>query len=244
MKHKRLIFILAVSSAVLLSCNKVEKVESKKDVGVSANDMLSDTKFKSIKVEIQYMTGFVPDAYAIELLKTFLADRVNKSGGITIVQKEIPASTNASLNQTQINDLEKTNRTVYNDGTELGIYLLITNGGYATPGVLGVAYYATSICLFGKTINDNSGAIVQVSRTKLTATVLEHEFGHLMGLVNVGSTMQIGHNDSSHGSHCNNDQCLMYWAAETTDILGFLMTGNIPDLDANCKTDLIANGGK
>jgi hypothetical protein len=36
----------------------------------------------------------------------------------------------------------------------------------------------------------------------------------------------------------------MYHAAETTDILGFLLTGNIPSLDAACVADLRANGGK
>jgi hypothetical protein len=36
----------------------------------------------------------------------------------------------------------------------------------------------------------------------------------------------------------------MYYAAETTDILGFLISGPVPDLDANCLADLKANGGK
>jgi hypothetical protein len=36
----------------------------------------------------------------------------------------------------------------------------------------------------------------------------------------------------------------MYYAAETTDILGFLVTGNIPAPDNNCLADLKANGGK
>jgi len=36
----------------------------------------------------------------------------------------------------------------------------------------------------------------------------------------------------------------MYYAAETTDVLGVLITGTIPPLDANCQADLHANGGK
>jgi hypothetical protein len=36
----------------------------------------------------------------------------------------------------------------------------------------------------------------------------------------------------------------MYYATETTDVLGFLVTGNIPALDANCINDLKVNGGK
>lgn len=98
--------------------------------------------------------------------------------------------------------------------------------------------------VFGKKIHDNSGGLGQASRTKLEATVLEHELGHLLGLVDIGSPMQTNHKDASHGNHCNNTNCLMYYAAETTDILGYLLTGNIPSFDANCIADMKANGGK
>jgi hypothetical protein len=56
--------------------------------------------------------------------------------------------------------------------------------------------------------------------------------------------MQTAHKDAAHGNHCNNSNCLMYYAAETTDALGFLVTGNIPALDAACVADLRGNGGK
>jgi hypothetical protein len=36
----------------------------------------------------------------------------------------------------------------------------------------------------------------------------------------------------------------MYYASETTDVLGVLLTGNVPSLDAACAVDLRANGGK
>jgi hypothetical protein len=100
------------------------------------------------------------------------------------------------------------------------------------------------VVLLGKKIHDNSGALGQASRTKLEATVLEHEMGHLLGLVDLGSPMQTAHRDATHGNHCNNSNCLMYYSSETSDILGFLITGNIPTLDANCRADLHANGGQ
>jgi hypothetical protein len=56
--------------------------------------------------------------------------------------------------------------------------------------------------------------------------------------------MQTSHKDAAHGSHCNNSNCLMYYASDTRDIPGFLLTGNIPSFDANCIDDMRANGGK
>jgi hypothetical protein len=122
--------------------------------------------------------------------------------------------------------------------------VLYTNGQYTNAQTLGIAYRNTSVALFGKTIRDNSGAIGQVSRTKLEATILQHELAHLLGLVDLGTPMQTAHKDAAHGNHCTNNSCLMYYASETTDVLGVLLTGNVPSLDAACAVDLRANGGK
>jgi len=211
-------------------------------VGSSANELLSAVKYKSLKVELQYMTGFAPDAGAINHLQAFLAARLNKPDGINIVTKEIAASNNTSLNADDVHAIEKENRSAFSTDNEIAVYVLYTNGSYTDNNVLGIAYRNTSAAIFGKKIRDNSGSLGQVSRTKLEATVLEHEIGHLLGLVDLGSTMQVAH--KANGNHCNNQTCLMYYASETTDILGFLVTGNIPPLDTNCLNDLKANGGK
>lgn len=215
-----------------------------KAVGASANELLSSSKYTSVKVEVQYMSGYQPDGAALTHLQAMLGAVVNKPGGISIVTKEIPASSNTTLSVNDVIQIEKNNRTVFTSGNQLGLYILYTNGNYTENNVLGVAYRNTSVALFGKKIQDNSGGLGQASRTKLEATVGEHEMGHLLGLVDVGSAMQTNHKDAAHGNHCNNSNCLMYYASETSDILGFLITGNIPSLDANCLADLHANGGQ
>jgi hypothetical protein len=213
-------------------------------VGASANELLSSSKYTSVKVEVQYMTGYQPDAAALNHLQTILTDLVNKPAGLTIVTKEISAASNTTLSLDDVIQIEKNNRTAFTSGAQLALYVLYTNGNYTDNNVLGVAYKNTSVVLFGKKIQDNSGAIGQASRTKLVATVAEHELGHLLGLVDIGSPMQTNHKDAAHGNHCNNTACLMYYASETSDILGFLVTGNIPSFDANCLADLHANGGQ
>ncbi len=213
-------------------------------VGASANELLSSNKYTSLKIEVQYMPGFAPDAAALNHMQSVLTGLLYKPAGITIVTKEIPAATSTTLTVNDILAIERNNRTAFTNGTELAVYILYTNGNYTENNVLGVAYRNTSAALFGKKINDNSGGVGQASRTKLVATVAEHEMGHLLGLVDLGSAMQSNHKDPANGSHCNNNNCLMYYASETSDMFGFLITGNIPSFDANCRADMTANGGK
>jgi len=213
-------------------------------VGASAGELLGASKYSSVKIEIQYMTGFAPDANAIAHLQDMLNTYINKPGGITVVSKEITPVSSTVLTTDEVKSIEETNRTAFTTSNQVALYILYTNGNYTDNNVLGIAYRNTSIVIFGKNIHDHSGGIGQVSRTKLEATVNEHELGHLLGLVDLGSPMQTNHKDVTHGNHCNNSNCLMYYASETNDILGVLLTGNIPTFDANCIADIHANGGK
>lgn len=64
------------------------------------------------------------------------------------------------------------------------------------------------------------------------------------GLVNKGTALTSLHQDGVHGKHCSNSGCLMYYEAETSDIINNLLGDPIPSLDQNCINDLKANGGK
>jgi hypothetical protein len=245
----RLLFA-ALTALTFLGCQKTKEIIDSLDpnslhnraVGSSAKELLSADRYKSLKIEVQYMPGFAPDAAALDQLQSFLATYLNKPNGISITTKEIAASSKTALTADEVHDVEKANRSVFSTGDQVAIYVLYTNGNYTENNVLGVAYRNTSTAIFGKKIHDNSGGLGQVSRTKLEATVLEHEFSHLLGLVDIGTPMQTAH--KANGNHCSNQNCLMYYASETTDVLGFLLTGNVPNLDAACVSDLKGNGGK
>jgi hypothetical protein len=233
-----LLIVLSTSSA----CKKdsLTGVFDYRTLGTSANDLLASSRYHSLQIEIQYMPGYAPDASAVNNLVAFLKTRLDKPNGITIVQEEIGASSLAVASLYNIVSVEKSYRKYFTGNDVITVYVLITNG-YSNADVLATSYWNTSFCIFGKAVNDNSGQSGQVSRSILMTTLLEHEFGHLMGLVDQGSPMQTDHKDASNGAHCNNPDCLMYYDVEA----GFAGALNaVPSLDANCLADLKANGGK
>ena len=217
---------------------------TKQSVGSSAHDLLSADKFSSLTVQIQYMPGFQPDQTAISNLNSFLNSRLNKPGQIQIVQEQIAASGDTAYTIDDVVNEENKSRTTFSQPGEIGVYFLFTDNSYSgSANTLGAAYYNTSVVVFGKTIFNYSGGLGQINRTILETTVMEHEFGHILGLVDIGSPMVTNHLDSAHGNHCNNNKCLMYYEVENTNVIG--MFGEmVPSFDANCVADLKANGGK
>ena len=249
-KNKFLFYTIFLLFIAFANCSKKDAIPATgvdkdyKTLGTSAKDLLASSTYTSLKVEIQYMPGYKPDAAGLNNLITFLNTYLNKPAGIQVTQKQIAASGKSSLTIEEIVNIEKTNRTLFTSGSTMAVNVIIADANYYDPNILGIAYWNTSLCIFGKTIDANSGGIGQVSRTKFYSIVFEHEFGHLLGLVHLGSPMQSNHKDEAHGYHCTNTACLMYYGAENKDFTGMIITGSIPTLDANCVADIRANGGR
>jgi hypothetical protein len=245
---KKVFFLLTLCAG--LSCKKSTEGTAatgsidKRSTGMAAPELLADGPYNTLRVQISYMPGYMPDPTAVGQLLTFIGNRVNKSGGISSENHPIAASGATVLSAAELRNIEAGARTLHSEGGTATIHIIYTDGNYTDNNVLGVAYGGTSIAIFGKKIHDNSGGIGQASRTKLESTVLQHEVGHLLGLVDIGTPMRTPHKDPNGTAHCNNNGCLMYYAAETTDVLGFLISGPVPPLDAACVQDLQAAGGK
>ncbi|MEW6468177.1 MAG: hypothetical protein AB1458_04595 [Bacteroidota bacterium] len=211
-------------------------------------DFLSGKKYEKLLVEVNYVSGFEPSAGALAELRDFLEQRLNKPDGITVISSSIPSPGQSFYSIADLKEIEDRNRMHYSGRGTLTTYVLFVDGGFSgnsgNAQVLGAAYDPTSICIFQKTVKDFSGGPLQPSRDTLEAVVLEHEFGHLMGLVNHGTAMQVPHQDGANGHHCSNQNCLMYYNVETTDIISVLLGGYVPSLDTECINDLRANGGK
>ncbi len=241
---KKFIFYFLSSFLLLFSACKKEPLIGALDyktLGTSAHDLLSATDYSSLQIEINYMPGQQLDATSLTGLQSFLITYINKPGGIQITQKQIAASGKVSLLLNEVVSIEKTNRTGYTQNGVMAVHILITDGAFANTNTFATSYWNTSYSLFGKTINNNSGGVGQVTRARLITTLLQHEFGHLLGLVGQGTPMQINHKDAANGAHCNVTNCLMNYSVETSNIIAGTA---IPLLDANCVSDLKANGGK
>ena len=216
--------------------------------GASARDLLTAGDYDRLVVQVQYVQGFEPTAQGLQHLEDFLEARLNKPAGITIQvdPTPIPVQSQATYADADVRAIEQQHRTTYSEGSTLATYLLFVDGEYeGEANVLGIAYNNTSMAIFEETIHENTGGgPLQPSAATVEGTVANHEFGHILGLVNNGTDMQDPHQDVPNGRHCDEEGCLMHFAVRTTNYLDNLLGGSIPPLDANCLADLQANGGK
>jgi hypothetical protein len=99
--------------------------------------------------------------------------------------------------------------------------------------------------IYEQTVHGLSDSAFEPNRSLLETTVITHEFGHILGLTNLGTALQSNHEDAEHPKHCIEKTCLMFWSAEIGGGIGNMVSsGSAPQLDAQCIADLRANGGK
>lgn len=192
----------------------VDRRANLRGTGDSANDLLSNDTFTKLKIEIAYVTGFRPTVAAMNDFVTFVRQHTFKQD-IELIYTELPSPEKESLSIQEIADLELENRTVYNEGETLGVYIYFADApddnddldeGLVT---LGAVYRNTSMVIHEITVRRLAGLSAFITNADVESATVNHEFGHLFGLVDLGSPSVNDHEDTEAVNHCNVDGCLM-----------------------------------
>jgi predicted Zn-dependent protease len=257
---KKRVALVTMAFALLVSCSKEDSTDTvsvdgysisnnKKTTGSSSHDLLSGDTYKSMVIELVYVQGYEPSATAISNFTSFLNARSYKPSGITVVKRSIASPGKATFTNPEIVAIEDANRTKYNTADQIAVWALFIDGASAADRgnsyVLGTSYRNTSFVIYEKTIQGLSDSPFEPNRSLFETTIITHEFGHILGLTNLGAPLQSPHEDAVHEKHCDVESCLMYWSAESgSGVANMVSGGSAPKLDAQCLADLKANGGK
>jgi hypothetical protein len=244
---KALAFVLML--AIAFSCDKEDPVPPYVvNNSVKPVDFLTEKQYQVLNIEVAYVEGYQPTEIALDNLVAFFKQRLNKSGGITITQRTIPATGRVSIDIDVVREIEKSHRKLVTSGSVLTAWVMFLDAEYSksteNQKVLGITYGASSMAIFEKSVHTYTSP-EQPARRLLETMIMDHEAGHILGLVNSGTPMAAPHQDTAHGSHCSNTECLMYWETESNlSLIDILDDESVPTLDAACIADLKAAGGK
>lgn len=241
MRIRQLIVIVFIFVAGGISCSKDDaELIDYKTLGLSANDLLSSSKYQTLELEISYMRAYALPDSVVNHITNYLQNYLNKPGGIKVYRQLINNSTNTTLGINEVAALEKKVRTKFTRPGVIAVHIMVVDAEFTDLTVLGNSYWNTSMSVYGKSIDRYSGGNGQVSTDQLFITLIEHEFGHLLGLVDQGTPMASPHKDVNKGAHCINPNCLMHHIIQTSSS----SAPQVAILDNNCMADLKNNGGK
>ena len=235
---------------------------------VDPYDLVTDATYTKLIVEIDAIAGHGPDAEAVALtVQTLqaLIDRgsLEKPAGVEIRldDLDLPASADAdhAWAFAEQHALSSAHRDDLAAPGEVFVHMIYLDGktdrDTGSSQILGYAYGGSFVAMFRDNIDESCAsntalqlaapAIAEEACDASEATVLLHELGHLFGLVNNGLAMAAPHEDGAHPKHDVDDECIMYWVAETSDAVDVVATrvlagDPIPAFDAACLADMDA----
>jgi hypothetical protein len=267
MRKKIYLWVVLLLAGTLINCSKdsdtttqgpdaVDRSANLLSAGSSGSDILTNENFDRMLIEIAYVEGFRPTATALDNLRTFLLERTFKED-ISFTYRSLPSPGEETLTLEEIASLETDNRTLYNDGRTLAFYIYFadapSDGDDPSENLvtLGAVYRNTSMIIHESTLRDLASRSVVITVSDVETTTLTHEFGHLFGLVDLGTPEVNPHEDNSYPNHCNVEDCLMRAELEFGSGFRAVMEKRtakglegLPALDPECLLDLQAIGGR
>ena len=116
------------------------------------------------------------------------------------------------------------------------LYVLYADG--STGNTIGAAYSSSAFAVFKQAIE--SAATPLVTAEEIEDSVIVHEAGHVLALVNIGYKSPRDHEDPQHEGHSKNSKSVMYWAVDNVGVVGLLGGSTKPptSFDADDLADL------
>ena len=212
--------------------------------GEATLDYLRGTPYTQLVIEIDYVATAGPDSTSVNLLRARLAYYTDKAT-VTLSWDDSLSSGGASYTVDAIYAMERAHRDRQTGGDTAILYLLYLDGAFADPGVgnpenvLGIAYTSTSIAVFKDRIRDAATpGPIGITATDIENSVLVHEAGHILGLVNLVYTSDLAYEDPQHPGHSTDQSCVMYWAIEGAGIGGIFSQPPPTDFGSEARYDL------
>lgn len=214
-------------------------VDDSAGVGVNGRAILRGDR-PALVVEVDAQQGVEPSQEALDHLISVLEEVAHKPKGIRVEGVDTFSSTRTTWDAEDLRRASAEHRSTATSDSEVSIHVLYVAGSHAEDdsqtNAIGLAYSASTVAVFpdrwqGLTSVLGSGQAIE-------RAVLVHEIGHLLGLVNLGYTSDIDHEDADHPGHSDNEGSVMFHAVETT-LIGQVFSGPPPStFDDADRSDL------
>jgi hypothetical protein len=206
-------------------------------VGAMAKTYLQASPASALVVEVDWMSGRKPSSSALAHLESILKRELAKPGGIDVRLGAEMATTDTSWTVDDLVAAERAFRAEHSGGSRVTMWIAYLGGSLAeSDSALGAAFAASAAVLFPDRIGQATSALISAS--EIERSVLTHEVGHLLGLVNIGYQSRFNHEDPTHPKHSSNRDSVMYWAVEDISLRNLLTGGPPADFDEADRADL------
>ena len=204
-------------------------------LGSMSRGFLRPAPYSTVNLEVDVAGGATPSSAVISemvgLLGRETAKPVTQAGGHSLAGHGTGCWSDSDI------AAAAAQRTAHTRGSTASLLALFLDGSYCgDSNVLGLAFGATSMLVF--TAQVEQLATITVGPDQFMKSVVNHEMGHILGLVNIGYQSHINHEDAAHAHHSSNNQSVMYWAIDQGNLIQQFVNGPPQNFDSNDEADL------
>jgi len=241
----------ALALASLLACGCLGSFGGPRQV--EPTDYLTSSTYTKWVVEVDAASGALPSQSVLDFARGRVAPLVHKdSVSFQVDERSLPSGS-TTWSDKDLEDLAAAHQGTKTNGDTVVTHLLFVSGSSehdsGSAKVLGITYNHDLVVLFSDSIRNLCSLPGQIlcNPDVFFESVLVHEFGHALGLVDNGVPMVHPHeaascNNQPDKHHSSNTGSVMTCAVESS---GITLLGNNPpnDYDADDRADLKAAGG-